>query len=166
MACYVLDTNFFIQAHRMHYPFDVFPTFWTKIEELASQGILLSIDKVRQELRHNRDALTLWVEESLPEGFFVASETAIQQYAQVATWATSRADHYKPAALNEFLHADEADAWLVAYSLADVGNRILITHEVSQPNAKNKIKIPEPCDALGVRYLNSISMFRELGVRF
>src|SRR5690606_14268941 len=132
MVCYVLDTNFFIQAHRMHYPFDVFQTFWTKIEELASKGILVSIDNVRQGLRHNRDALTLWVEESLPEGFFVASETVIHQYAQVATWATSRADHYKPAALNDFLHADEADAWLVAYSLADVGKRILITHEVSQ----------------------------------
>ncbi len=99
-------------------------------------------------------------------GNFVPSETVIEQYAQVAAWATSRADHYRPVALNEFLHADEADAWLVAYSLADVGNRILITHEVSQPNAKNKIKIPEPCDALGVRYLNSISMFRELEVRF
>ncbi|WP_028298874.1 DUF4411 family protein [Olivibacter sitiensis] len=164
--CYVLDTNFFVQAHRMYYPFDVFPTFWTKVQDLASRGIVLSIDKVRQELVHNRDELTQWVENSLPEGFFAASETVIGQYAQVAGWATSRAGHYKPAALSEFLHADEADAWLVAYSLADIGNRILITHEVSQPNARNRVKIPEACNAMGVRYMNSISMFRQLGIRF
>lgn len=165
MACYVLDTNFFIQAHRMHYPFDVFPSFWVKIKELASTGILVSIDKVHQELVHNRDELTLWIEDSLPSGFFAASETVIQQYVQVAGWASSRADHYRPAALNEFLHADEADAWLVAYTLADKDNRILITHESSEPNARKKVKLPEACNALDVPFMDSISMFRQVGVR-
>lgn len=132
---------------------------------MAGDGLIVSIDKVRQELRHNQDALTLWIEESLPEGFFCASETVVQQYAQVAAWASSRADHYRPAALSEFLHADEADAWLVAYTLADRDNRILITHETSEPNARKKVKIPEACNAFDIPFMDSISMFRQVGVR-
>lgn len=71
-----------------------------------------------------------------------------------------------PAALNEFLDAAEADAFLVAFALADFDNRIIITQEVSRPEQKNKIKIPEPCIALGVKYLNTIEMFRKLGETF
>lgn len=69
-------------------------------------------------------------------------------------------------AINEFLSADEADAYIVAYALADVSNRIIITHERSQPDSKKKIKIPEPCDELGISYMNTIDMFRKLGVTF
>jgi hypothetical protein len=47
-------------------------------------------------------------------------------------------NHYLPYALNEFLDADEADAFLIAFALADPTNRILITQEVSEPHGKNK----------------------------
>ena len=30
---YVLDTSVFIQAHRLHYPFDVTPAFWDALLE-------------------------------------------------------------------------------------------------------------------------------------
>ena len=60
---FVLDSNFFIQAHRMHYPLDIFPSFWVKIKELAEKGILISLDKVRDELYLNNDNLTIWCKE-------------------------------------------------------------------------------------------------------
>lgn len=74
--------------------------------------------------------------------------------------------HYTPSALDEFLHADEADAWLVAYALADVDHRIIVTHEISQPESKKKIKIPDACAPFGVRHVNTIELFRQLQVRF
>ena len=61
---------------------------------------------------------------------------------------------------------DEADAFLVAYTMADNQNRIIVTHEVSQPNRKNRIKIPEACAPFDVRYLNTIEMLREIGETF
>lgn len=48
MAKYLLDSNIFIQAHRMYYPFDVVPSFWNKILELSNKGIIISIDKVKK----------------------------------------------------------------------------------------------------------------------
>jgi len=75
-------------------------------------------------------------------------------------------NHYLPHALNEFLDADEAVAFIVAYSLADSANRIIVTQEISQPNRKNKIKIPEACTNFNVRYLKTMGMLRELRETF
>lgn len=44
------------------------------------------------------------------------------------------ANHYTPAALSEFLDADEADAWLVAFCLSQQGK--IVTHEIGDPNEK------------------------------
>jgi hypothetical protein len=71
-----------------------------------------------------------------------------------------------PSAISEFLDAEEADAFIVAYALSDRQNRIIVTQEVSQPERKNKIKIPEPCNAFGISYINTIEMFRKLGETF
>lgn len=73
---------------------------------------------------------------------------------------------YLPNALAEFLDADEADAWLVAYGLFESANAVVVTHELSEPNRKNKIKIPDVCIAHGVQYCNTIEMLRQLGQRF
>jgi hypothetical protein len=64
------------------------------------------------------------------------------------------------------LHADEADAYIVAYALTDVNVRLVVTQEISEPNRKNKVKIPEACIALNVQYVNVINMFRRLGETF
>jgi|GEM_PF-3333623 hypothetical protein len=45
-------------------------------------------------------------------------------------------------------------------------HRVIVTHEVAAPNATNKIKIPDACDALHVGYVNTMEMFRQLGESF
>lgn len=166
MALYIADSNFFIQAHRMYYPLDIMPSFWEQVKELADIGQLISIDKVKNEIVRNKDDLTDWCEANLNDTFFQDSQTVIQKYIEVVQWADSRRDHYKAAALDVFLSADEADAWLVAYAAIDPDGRILVTHETSQPERKNIIKIPDACTPFGVRYVNTIELFRRLNVRF
>lgn len=102
----------------------------------------------------------------MPDNFFKDTSTIIPQYSQVATWAVSKSGHYLPNALAEFLDADEADAWLIAHALVDPAQHILVTHEVSEPNRKNKVKIPDACIANDVQYCNTIEMLRQLGERF
>lgn len=50
-------------------------------------------------------------------------------YAKVTGWAMSKSGHYLQNALNEFLDADEADPFLVAYCFAD-SSRLVVTQEV------------------------------------
>lgn len=166
MKTYVVDSNFFIQAHRATYPLDVATSFWNKVRHLAEAGTIISIDKVKKELFDKNDDLEEWCVNNLPADFFKDSSTALQEYGQISSWATSKSDHYLPNAINEFLDVDEADAFLVAYVFADIQNKVLVTHEVSDPKRRNKIKIPEPCDHFGVSYINTIGMFRELGITF
>ena len=166
MGVYVIDSNFFIQAHRDTYPLDVAFSFWNKVKQLADEGKIISIDKVKDEIYDKNDALEAWCIENLPEGFFKDTSGIMNEYIQVTGWAVSKASHYLPAAINEFLAFDEADAFIISYVLADKFNRTLVTQEVSEPNRKSKIKIPEPCNALSIRYIKVMEMFRELGVTF
>ncbi|MBS1902732.1 MAG: DUF4411 family protein [Bacteroidetes bacterium] len=166
MSVYVVDSNFFIEAHRRSYPLDVATGFWAKVKQLADQGTILSIDKVKHEIFKKEDALKDWCEQNLDPGFFRDSGDSLAKYAEVIRWASSMATHYKPSALLEFLDADEADAWLVAFSLVEPNERIIVTYEVSDPNNRKKIKISEACVSCGAQYINPIEMFRRLGERF
>ena len=149
----------------MHYPFDVVPSFWNKILELSNNGIVCSIDKVKKEIceTSNPDSLSTWCENELPNDFFVDSSSCINVYGNIAVWVNG-SNHFTQAAIDEFLTTDLADPWLIAY--AKEHSMTIVTHEVSQPQRKNRIKIPEPCIHFGVKYLSPIEMFRELGESF
>ncbi|MFA6128816.1 MAG: DUF4411 family protein [Bacteroidales bacterium] len=166
MAVYLVDSNFFIDAHRRTYPLDIATGFWNKVLQLANAGTIISIDKVKNELYDKNDELEAWCRANLPQDFFRNSDEVMSEYGLVTAWTMSMHNHYLPYALNEFLDADEADAFLIAFALADPTNRILITQEVSEPQRKNKIKMPDCCDAIGVTYRNTIEMFRLLGETF
>ena len=166
MQIYLVDSNFFIQAHRAIYPLDIATGFWNKVKMLSDSGTIFSIDKVKNELYNKNDELENWCKNNLPDSFFKDSSEIIQEYSQITTWAVSKADHYLPNALSEFLDADEADAFIVAYALSDKSNITIVTQEISQPNRKNRIKIPEPCNEFDIKYINTIEMFRQLGETF
>jgi len=166
MSVYVVDSNFFIEAHRSNYPLDVVPSFWVKVKELADQNKIISIDKVRKEIYDHQDDLKEWCENNLQDDFFKSTQEIISSYSQVVLWANSRSRHYSATALAEFLNADEADAWLVAFALADKSNRTIVTHEKSQPEIKRKIKIPEVCAPFNLAFVDTIEMLRRLGERF
>ena len=164
MSVFVVDSNFFIQAHRVVYPLDVVVSFWKVLGKLANDGIIISIDKVKNEIYQNNDELKTWCQEYLPDDFFRSTEESIEQYSKVVEWTMSRSGHFQQKAIDEFMDSDEADAWIISYCLKH--KYMLITHEVSEPGRKSKIKIPEPCNSLGVSYIDTIGMFRKLGIKF
>lgn len=166
MAIFIVDSNFFIEAHRAIYPLDVALGFWLKVKELAHAGKIISIDKVKDELYQNNDELKKWCQNNLPEDFFKDTDIVVPQYARISEWVDSKRSHYSPKAINEFLDADEADAFLVAYGMADHENRIIVTREISDPKGKKRIKIPDCCVDMGVFFINPIEMFRMLGETF
>ena len=58
-----------------------------------------------------------------------------------------------------------ADPWVIAHALNE--NACVVTKEekVTAPGT-NRIKIPNVCDNMGVRWLNDFQMIEELGIRF
>jgi hypothetical protein len=57
-----------------------------------------------------------------------------------------------------------ADYYLVAQALAD--GHVVVTHEVAAPNAIKKIKIPDVCIGLGVKFMTPFEMLRKERARF
>lgn len=158
---YVADTNFFIQAHRVTYPLDVVPGFWNKVRELALQGKIVSMDKVRNEIFKNDDELKEWCENNLPPEFWKDSTRNLSEYSRVAVWGASQSQNYTTNAIQEFLDAEEADAFLIAFALADLDNRKVVTYERSS-HKRSKIKIPDVCNVFRINCIDPITMFREL----
>lgn len=166
MPLYVLDTNVFIQAHRDTYPLDVATSYWNTVKNLAEEGKIISIDKVKAEIDRNEDELKEWVEANLPDDFFKSTEEEeiLNNYGLMAPWAESKSDHYQRGAIDEFLEFENADAWLVAWCKAT--GDTLVTQEVSKPGQKNRLPIPQVCQHFNVPYCNMIEMFRSLRVQF
>lgn len=162
-APFLLDSNFFIEAHRTSYPFDVVPSFWAKVKELADNGKIISIDKVKKEILQNRDELSEWIIENLPEDFFKDTSTVVTNYALLTRWVYAKADQYSQQAIGEFLDADEADAWLISYAMA-YQNQI-VTYETSSPNSRKRVMLPDAASPFNVVCIKTIDLFRNLGVR-
>ena len=168
MPVFVVDSNFFINAHRDTYPLDVAHSFWNKVKSLAADGKIISIDKVKDEIfRYEEDELQTWCRDNLDSTFFRDSGAVLSStYPNVLQWATSRKPQYLQRALNEFMSAENADAFLIAYALSDSANLTITTLEVSAPQRIRKVKIPDACNGLGISSCNTISMFRRLGETF
>jgi hypothetical protein len=168
MSIFIIDTNFFIQSHRITYPLDVASSFWEKVKKLFDDGKILSIDKVRDEIFNNDDELKKWIEANLSNECFKPTDTqeVLTKYAAIVNWTNSKNKHYVLNAINDFLKFEKADAWLIAYALAINENCKIVTQEKSEPNRKSKIKIPDVCNDFNIQPKNIIEMFRELGETF
>jgi len=168
MPPFIVDTNFFIQSHRITYPLDVAVNFWQKVKRLSEEEKIISIDKVREEIFKNDDEIKSWIEQNIKSDFFKSTETqeVLDEYQRVVNWANSKSMHYVKKAIDEFLEFENADAWLIAYALSINKNCQIVTQEKREPNRKSKIKIPEVCNDFNLPYKNIIEMFRELGETF
>ena len=77
----------------------------------------------------------------------------------MAAWATRQ--EYEPAAVNTFLQV--ADYYLVSHALAH--GDVVVTHEVPS-NSLKKIKIPNVCMGLGIKFMTPYEMLRRERARF
>lgn len=156
---YLLDANVFMAAKNLHYGLDFCPAFWGWLVHKGNTGSVFSIDKVGDEIEAGQDELSDWARNHGHMLFRRTPPTLTPQFNQVSKWATEQ--QYRPVAINTFFLA--ADYYLVAHALA--GNHILVTHEVFS-NEAVRIKIPNACIGLGVRFMTPYQMLRTEQARF
>ncbi len=159
MTTYLLDSNVFIQAKNLHYGLDFCPAFWDWLDEAHAAGTVHSIDSVRTELVAGDDDLASWVQQR-PGSFFISPTSATVASLQATSiWANSAG--YDPAAVTGFLQV--ADYYLVAQALEL--KYTVVTHEVVA-NTTRRIKIPNACLGLNIRYVTPFTMLRSEKARF
>lgn len=125
---FLLDANVLITAHRSYYAFDLCPGFWRAVQSGFAAERIYSTRRVQAELRAGGDALAAWIDNELPEEFFVDDSAAavVAEYGPMMAWVASK--DFLPAAEAKF--ATDADGWLVA--TAKQAHFHLVTHEIRQ----------------------------------
>lgn len=156
---YLLDANIFIQAKNLHYGFDFCPAFWDWLIEKNAENKVLSIEKVGDELEAGDDSLSEWAQQRGASFFVKPDSTILPALRDVSTWATQQ--NYEPAAVNTFLQV--ADYYLIAHGVAQ--KHTIVTHE-KPANSTKKIKIPDVCIGLGIKFMSPYEMLRHERAKF
>ena len=156
---YLLDANVFIEAANRYYATDICPGFWVWMEQAMSDETIVSTHRVRDELLGRQDDLASWTERQPPSFFLNIDAGALPHLATLASWVQQQ--RYRPSAIQEFL--DSTDYYLIATAMST--GHVIVTHEKPSDGQK-RVKIPEPCIANSVEYVNTFTMLRRLGARF
>lgn len=156
---YILDTNVFIQAKNLHYGLDFCPAFWQSLRDNGAAGRVFSIDKVADEIAAGADELTDWSRQQAAGLFRATDASVVAQFGAVSQWAYGQ--QYEQTAINTFLQV--ADYYLIAHALA--GSHTVVTHELPS-NSTRRIKIPNVCAGLNLRFMTPYMMLRTEQARF
>ncbi len=144
-ARFVLDANVFIEAHRRYYAFDICPGYWAALTGHHAGGRLCSIDRVRDEILGQADALSQWARQ-LPGSFFAGTgdPSVAAWFGRIIAWVQAQFQFFL-AAKEAF--AAGADGWLIAYAKAQ--GLVITTNEVPNPAIKRRVPLPDVCTAFG-----------------
>ncbi len=156
---YLLDANVFIQAKNLHYGFEFCPAFWDWLIASNATGRVFSIDKVGDEITAGDDELSDWLRLH-GNGLIRRTDSHVaSHFGAVSTWVSQQ--QYEPAAISTFLQV--ADFYLIAHALAD--GYVVVTHETPS-ESRRRVKIPNACIGLGIRFMNTYDMLRAERARF
>lgn len=154
---YLLDANVFIQAKNLQYGLDFCPAFWNWLVQENSSANVFSIEKVGDELTAGDDELSVWAVER-GSGFFLPPDSKmLPSLPIVSDWVTDQG--YESAAVNTFLQV--ADYYLIAHA----HGLTVVTHEIASESVR-KVKIPNVCIGLGIKFVTPYQMLRNEKARF
>lgn len=156
---YCLDANVLIQAWQKYYNPTFCPDYWEVLNELGIQEKIFIPEEVFREITRTEDELSNWLKSSkIPIAKITESVTKRLQNIYLANPVHKNlVDNTKARSL--------ADPWVIAHALDN--NAVVVTKEekVTALNSK-KIKIPNVCENMGVRWINDFEFVNEIGIKF
>ncbi len=165
---YLIDTNILLFPFKVTNPLDLHPTYWSKIKLILEREDVISIDKVKDELFYQEDDLTNWCKANVSKTFWKSSNDSLNEYAEIQNWAQNR--QYNQRALLQFANLKNADPFLVSYAkyfkLKYNSDITIVTEEVSNPESKRNIKLPDVCIDFDIRFIKINEFFREIRASF
>ncbi len=158
---YLPDANVLMAAYHHYYSPTLCPGFWDCLAHYLANGRLAIIDRVYDEIL-SPSALVAWVEQATNDWFpTTATQPVANAYRQIIDWVQDN-PQFNDVARADF--ARGADGWLAAYAM--VHDAVVVTNEVSAPDARRKVPLPDLCKRFDIRCINTFEMLQELGTRF
>jgi hypothetical protein len=155
---HLLDANVLITANRLYYQQDRVPEFWEWLLHCGQNDeVKLPVEMI-EEVRQGNDTLAEWMSDRDH-----LTALSLDEEADVALVQTVVTRGYASDLTDEEIEIIGRDPFLVSYALRDHKNRCVVTTEVSKPRRirANK-RIPDVCELLGVRWMDSFGLTRAL----
>lgn len=151
---YLIDTDVLLQSANFHYPFHIFPGFWSWLDSGIDNGWARSVDAVHREIKGPKE-LQEWVDLRIDKLFIDEKHPDIQViYKEIVRWVNQ---NFAQAHVTKFFKG--ADPWLIATAVKNEGTVVTQEARVS-PDAK-KVKIPNVCSHFQVDCINVFELLRE-----
>ncbi len=156
---YCLDTNFFIEAWNKYYSPEFCESYWDIIDNLAKEGVVFITQEVKKEIDKGDDNLKAWLKD---KSYIVRP---IDQKVQLCLRDLYTKDKSHQYLANNTKNRSIADPWVIAHAMAE--NAVVVTKEylANTPNTQ-KIKIPDVCQNMNVKWINDFDFIREVNIKF
>lgn len=154
---YLLDADTLITGDRNAYPLRRFPVFWEWLLHQGREGnVKVSIEQY-EEVTAGRGILVDWLNEADTRDALLLREEIDPSIVADTT-------------LNGYGNLDEneielvgRDPFLISYGRVDLGNRTVVTFEVSKPaKLRANRKVPDVCRIFGVPCCTLFGMINAL----
>jgi hypothetical protein len=137
---YILDSNFLIDAWRVHFPIPEHPEFWRWLGSLAQKEIIAIPAQVYDEVAKGQDVLSVWLEAN-KTGFV----HEVPEYIQAISEALQAYGKIDEATLDIL----KADPWVIAHAVA-VKGAVVTSEKPNKAISPHNKKIPSICEALNI----------------
>lgn len=156
---YCLDANVLIQAWQKYYNPRFCPDYWNILIKLGKQDKIFIPELVYEEITRTEDELSRWLK---------ASKIPIKKITEPVTICLQKIYSANPVHKNLVDNINGrslADPWVIAHSIFE--NAIVVTKEekITALNSK-RIRIPNVCDNMDVRWINDFQFIVELDIKF
>ncbi|MEV5690693.1 DUF4411 family protein [Micromonospora globbae] len=154
MPLYSFDTSVFIETWHRLLPPTVFVTLWQRLDDLIDEGLVRAVDEVKVEIDRRDDAVKVWA--SQRPHLFVPLEEDIQRSTTAALTYCERMVGFGGG-------RSGGDPFVIGLAHARGGT--VVTEESASGNL-NKPRIPDVCDAMGIKCINMVGFIQEQGWTF
>ncbi len=156
---YCLDANVLIQSWQKYYSPTLCPEYWDRLNELGKQDVIFLPELVSEEITRTEDDLAIWLK---------TSQIPIHRINESVTMALRSIYASNPLHLNlvdNIKGRSLADPWVIAHAMSEGATVVTKEDKITAVNSA-RIRIPNVCDNMGVRWINDFEFLAEVGIRF
>ncbi len=156
---YCLDANVLIEAWQKYYSPKFCSDYWEVLNELGKQGRIFLPEMVYEEITRTEDDLLQWLNQS---------KIPVQKIDEPITkclQAIYLKDPLHKYLVDNIKQRSLADPWVIAHAINEKATVVTRENKATALNSK-RIKIPNVCDNMGVRWINDFQLIEELDIQF
>lgn len=153
---YCIDSSAWLDGWARDYPQEVFPSLWEKLAEAIDDGLLWCSEEVYVEIKKKDDGLHNWLK--------ARKRVLVPINEEIQAIILELLSEY-PRLVDTHRNRSQADPFVIATAEQLGSATAVVTGE--KPRGKlDKPKIPDVCEARGVRCITFLDMLRELDFKF